>query len=86
MNVYLFLAFALGAITGRADAPASRCVLASVVAQRGSHAVAQRISEKRSQHQRSHRASSPAPSEKLVRLAERPMMGAASPRAPSFAL
>jgi len=83
MNVYLFLAFAFGAISGRVDAPVSRCVLAGVVAQRGSQAVEQRVIEKRSHRRQSHSAARLALPETPARIADRPLTGAATPRAPS---
>jgi hypothetical protein len=85
MSLYLLLAIALGAITGVAEAPASRPVFAGVVA---------RSSETRARRQTirasvplSGRVRQPSPAQRrvtfLIRRSDAPLTGAASPRAPS---
>ena len=85
MSLYLLLAIALGAITGVAEAPATRPVFAGVVA---------RSSETRARPQTIRASVSlvgwvrqAPPGQRrvtfLIRRSDAPLTGAASPRAPS---
>jgi len=84
MNVYLFLALAFGAISGRVEAPVSRCVLAGVVAQRGSQVVEQRVAEKRAHRRRSAAAARPSLDRTRSTTTDQPLTGGGTPRAPSL--
>ncbi|HEV2722396.1 MAG TPA: hypothetical protein VG323_20415 [Thermoanaerobaculia bacterium] len=84
MNLYLLFAFALGAITGAADAPAARPAFA-VVAKSGVRAERQAV---RAAKLRGGQALLPVPRATAGKSAcpprsEAPLTGAGTPRAPS---
>jgi len=82
MNLYLLLAIALGAITGTTEAPVARPAFAAVVAKSGVRA------EKAVSVEDRHSCLSPAQGQARVPvlhriIAEAPLTGAATPRAPA---
>lgn len=84
MNLYLLIAIALGAITGVAEAPVARPVLA-IASRRGARRAEQRVVRAISRLVACRRVTAPGFASLLFARVESPLTGAATPRAPAAA-